>query len=198
MFIRISNLKTLVDDFVQDTPKDLPKSVRDAMDHGLSYAPVAKELYTNVMKYHLYHTTFVRETGCVIQPELPWLLASPDGLIVDHSEAKTGLIEIKCPKSKRECCLADLLKDESFYIKKTSEGDIVLDKKHSYGYYTQIQMAMGVCGAKFCDFIVFTFKTIVILRTPFDEEYFSKLVGKLNLFYEKHLLKKIKGISTEA
>ena len=49
------------------------------------------------MKFVLKHDINVRESGLVIQPNLFWLAASPDGLVSDHSDSrKGGLIEIKC------------------------------------------------------------------------------------------------------
>jgi len=76
-------------------------------------------------------------------------------------------------------------------VSKNDDGTLFLKKKHSYGYFTQIQMAMGLSGISFCDFVVFTFTTIIIIRIPFGKEYFTKLVSKLNNFYEEYYLKTI-------
>ena len=46
-----------------------------------------------------------------------------------------------------------------------------LKKDHPNGYYTQIQMAMGFSQITFCDFIVYTFDGMIIIRTQFDEDY---------------------------
>ena len=48
-----------------------------------------------------------------IQKNLFWLSASPDGLIVDSIEGP-GLIEIKCPSSKRNLTLSEMLLDRNF------------------------------------------------------------------------------------
>ena len=120
----------------------------------------------------------LRETGIVIQPNLCWLAASPDGLIYDK---ELGLIEIKCPYSKRELTPEELLEDEP--VKP------VLKQTHSFGYYTQIQMAMGLCGLNFCDFIVYTF---IVSRTISHEEFFERIVPRLNLFYKDYMLPNIK------
>ena len=52
----------------------------------------------------------------------------------------------------------------------------------------QIQMAMGLAHATFCDFIVYTFRGMFIIRTLFDENYFHEVVTKLNVFYKEYLL----------
>lgn len=190
VLIRQRNFENLITEFTsQKKNHELPKSMKDNFEHGKRYEPIARKLYENVMNYHLKHVCSVRETGCVVQPNLPWLLASPDGLVIDCEEI--GLIEIKCPKTKANHTVDQLLADEKFYVGKLKDGTLYLKKAHSYGYYTQIQMAMGMCGLSFCDFIVYTFKTIIIIRTAFDKEYFTNLVSKLNKFYEKYLLKHI-------
>lgn len=188
VFIRQRNFENLLAEFTK--PKtNLPKSVRDNFEHGKNYEPIARQVYQNVLNYKLNRNCTVRETGCVIQPNLPWLLASPDGLVVDPDGI--GLIEIKCPKSKANHTLKEMLGDKSFYVGENDDGTLYLKEKHSYGYFTQIQMAMGLSGISFCDFVVFTFTTIIIIRIPFDKEYFTQLVSKLNNFYEKYLLKSI-------
>ena len=46
-------------------------------------------------------------------------------------------------------------------------------------------MAMGLSGASLCDFVVYTFKGLIIARTKFDNEYFLELLDKLNSFYSQ-------------
>ena len=52
-------------------------------------------------------------------------------------------------------------------------------------------MAMGLAGASFCDFVVYTFKGLIIVRTYFDNEYFLELVDVLNSFYKAYMLPKL-------
>ena len=81
------------------------------------------------MNYSLKNIISVRETGIVIQPNLYWLAASPDGLVFDNSEFES--IEIKCPYSKREWTPEEMLQDEKFYVK-LFEGKPIL--KHATKY----------------------------------------------------------------
>ena len=134
----------------------------------------------------------IRETGVIIQPIIFWLAASPDGLINDKSsdnENTSGLVEIKCPKSKRSATITELLADKSFYLTKVHD-ELVLKKDHPNGYYTQIQMAMGLAGASFCDFVVYTHTGMIIVRTPFDKVFFIELIKQLNTFYKSFMLPK--------
>ena len=98
-----------------------------------------------------------------------------------------GLTEIKCPKSKQFMSPEELLKDENFYMCSLN-GFPELKEYRSHGYYSQIQMAMGLCGLSFCDFLVYTFKGMIISRTLFDPSYFEELLTKLNNFYKKYML----------
>ena len=81
---------------------ELPQMVQDAFKHGGEYEPVARRQYEEYLKYNLRHDVSVRETGIVVQPHLFWLAASPDGLVADKTGDAIGLIEIKCPKSKKK------------------------------------------------------------------------------------------------
>ena len=124
------------------------------------------------MKFHLNRNTDIRETGLLLQPKLFWLAASPDGLVSDKSNEdvrQIGLIEIKCPKSKKNSKINDLVHDQSFYVK-YEDGVPVLKKDHPNGYCTQIQMVMGLSETTFCDFIAYTFDGMIIIRTQFDED----------------------------
>ena len=78
----------------------------------------------------LTHDINVCETGLVIQPNLYWPTASPDGLISNHySSRKADLIEIKCPKSKCNCTPQKILQNK-FYVH-YEDGKLQL-KKHHY------------------------------------------------------------------
>ena len=123
------------------------------------------------MKIGLKHSIDVRETGIVVQPKLFWLAASPDGLITDKTGAGIGLIEIKCPKTKKDFSPTEIVTDTRFYITLV-DGKPSLRKHHAHGYYSQVQMTMGLVGASFCDFVVYTFKGLIIVKTYFDNEYF--------------------------
>jgi len=82
------------------------------------------------------------------------------------------------------------VQDPNFYVY-LDNGKPTLKKTHSNGYYSQIQLAMGLSGIKFCDFIVYTYKGIIIARTQFDKIYFDELLEKLTIFYINYILPKL-------
>ncbi|XP_065069492.1 uncharacterized protein LOC135694605 [Rhopilema esculentum] len=174
---RKRNFEALANQLLNPKPEtELPQLVKDAFKHGIMYEPVARKQYEEYLKYNLRHDAAVRETGIVVQPYLFWLAASPDGLVSDNAEAGTGLLEIKFPETKKE----------EYPRWPLVNGKPELKREH--GYYTQIQMAMGLSGAPYCDFIVYTFKGLIIVRTPFNNEYFVNVIQKLNIFYRKYML----------
>ena len=62
-----------------------------------------------------------------------------------------------------------------------------LKEEHSNGYYSQIQMTMGLSQLKFCNFIVYSFKGMIIILIPFGEIYFIKLTKNLNYFFKNFI-----------
>ena len=69
----------------------------------------------------------------------------------------------------------------------------MLKKDHNFGCYTEIQVAMGFCRAKWCDFVVYFFKRIIIVRIPYDYAYYKKVLQQLDDFYFKWYLPQLMG-----
>ena len=154
---------------------------------GKKFKLIARQIYVDVMKFKLKHISF-RKTGIAIQSLHYWLAASPDRLITDESDTPISrLNEIKCPFSKRNLHPQDMLKDENFYVK-LRDVTPHIKEKHSNGYYSQIKMAMGLSQLNFCDFIVHSFKGMIIFRIPFSKIYFIKPIEKLNHFLKNFAL----------
>ena len=170
---------------------DLPKRTQDLFNHGKTYEPIARNAYSDAMKLKLNRNVILRETGIVIQPMLYWLAASPDGIFFDPTSDTLGLLEIKCPATRKNSTPKELMEDETFYIGLDAEEKPYLKRDHHMGYFTQIQFAMGLAGIEFCDFIVYTLKGVIIARTSFDKDYFESLVKKCNNFYTKFMLPKL-------
>ena len=59
-------------------------------------------------------------------------------------------------------------------------------------YYYQVQRQMGITGAKWCDFIICTFKEMVIEQIPFDASFFTDMLLKLEQFFFKYFAKHVK------
>ena len=151
IFIRKRNFETLSRKLIER--KKITATVTKMLQHGKKFETVAREKYFDILK--LSRNVKIRETGLVINPEAFWLGASPDGLIVDaNAESNYGLIEIKCPESKKNCTSTEALLDWNFYVHLV-DGKPTLKKKHRLGYYSQGQFQSGICQLSWCDFVVY-------------------------------------------
>ena len=143
------------------------------------------------IKLKLRHLILVCETGIMIQPSLFCLAASPDGLVVyQTSDKKLLLLELKCSHTKRHMSPIGFVQDLNFYVNLENRKP-VLKKTRSTGCYSQIQLAIGLSGFDTFDFLVYTIKGLIIMRTEFDVLYFDFFIQKLNLFYKTFLLSRI-------
>ena len=125
--------------------------------------------------------------GLVVNPSLPWLGASPDGIVHDPSKSSVELLEIKCPYTHRLSAVEDAACDSSFFAE-LSDGKVTLKKNHKHYYQVQGQMALS--KVPWCDFMIYTFKNYAIQRIRFDSEFWDNIQTNLTEFYFKHLLPK--------
>ena len=107
---------------------------------------------------------YEKQTGAIVfpaefyvHPEHPYLGASPDGRI-----NRTGLLEIKCPASKKIKTL-----DESPH------------------YYAQVQLQLHCTSREWCDFVVWTPDDMHIERVKRDENWIHDNLGVLYAFHEE-------------
>ena len=95
------------------------------INHGLQNEVKARNSYCS-------QTGFViRTCGLVVNPSLPWLGASPDGLVEDPSQKCFGLLEIKCPYIHRFSTVQEACSDPSFFA--TVRNDkVTLKQEHKH------------------------------------------------------------------
>jgi hypothetical protein len=102
---------------------------------------------------------------------------------IDHF----GLAEAKCPSTKHNVTPLEACSDPKFCMEKTSELHCKLKENHPY--YSQVQGQMGVTGARWCDFIVYTSKGLYVQRIPFNHRHWSELKDKLEAYYFNQFVK---------
>lgn len=96
-----------------------------AMQWGIDTEPMARAAY------EVYSAHFVTEVGLIDHPVIRMSAASPDGLV-----GNDGLIEIKCPESKKHF-------------------ETLVSHKPSQDYIYQMQWQMACTGRNWCDFVSF-------------------------------------------
>jgi len=127
----------------------------------------------------------VRKCGLVINPSLPWLGTSPDGLVKDTTEQSFGLLEIKCPYTYRLSTVEDACSDPNFFA--SIKNDVVT-LKETHKHYYQIQGQMALSKISWCDFVIYTYRNFTVERIKFNEDCWNDMEPKLTEFYFNYIL----------
>ena len=138
-----------------------------------------------------HHDDFqVRASGFIINPELPWIGASPDGVVscTCHGD---GVLEIKCPFKTRNCSLTESCKDSSFCLGIGEEGVMAL--RHIHKYMFQVQAQMHIAEVSYCDFLVWTPQEVFTQRILYDPLFFHDAYGKVVNFIKTWVLPELLG-----
>ena len=116
-----------------------------------------------------HHTEKVTKCGLIVSDSVPYLAASPDGLV-----GMDAILEIKCPYQARDREISHI---SIPYLKET-DNVLSLNKNHNYFY--QIQ------GQLFCFFCVYTFKDFKIFEILRDESFIEQMNEQLKTFYKDY------------
>ena len=123
----------------------------------------------------------------MVSKSCPVLGASPDAKVIDKGYSICfGLAEVKCPYTKFNVTPLDACSDPDFFMEKVDDTHCRLKRGHAY--YAQVQGQMGVTGAKWCDFIVYTSKGMYVERIAFDPNYWQTLRNQLLQCYFEHFI----------
>ena len=122
----------------------------------------------------------VQGSGLWVNPDYPFLGASPDGII-----GKDTVVEIKCPYAGRE----EKIKPGKNFPFLSESCDKIFMLKFSKHYY-QVQGQMFITGRSNGKFMVFTLCDIQILDIPLDEVFCrTELLPRSTNFYKNHYKK---------
>lgn len=79
--------------------------------YGKANEIIAKQMYIRNTNNHLH------EEGFIVNPDLPFLGATPDGIMCEKST--TAIIEIKCPYSVRDMSICEACETRNdFFLQK--------------------------------------------------------------------------------
>ena len=140
--------------------------------HGKNYEKKA------LKQFEMAHDVKTKECGFFIYKEKPFLGATPDAVIDNEC-----IVEVKCPYKGRH---EKISPGRNFpYLELNEEGKVAL--KRSSRYYDQIQGQLLISRRKYCYFVVYTFKDLLVETVEFDEHYCKfSLIPKLESFYVSH------------
>ena len=169
--------------YKQDSKGSL-RSKPAPLQWGSQHESVARERYVKFMKKKGHKRLTVMERGLVVQSDLPYLGASPDGFVYcPGCREYQRLLEIKCPYKWRLLTPRVAAQDKKFFCYINSKGKVKLKKTSIY--YYQIQGLMALCKLKICDFVIWTLKSLLVIRVKFDETFWKKkMLPKLEEFFK--------------
>lgn len=163
-----------------------------ATAYGIEHEMPALQAYTTHQLMNGHSNMVVTASGFHINPDYPFLGASPDGSVYDPSSPQQpfGFVEIKCPYSFRDLSPVEACARAGFYCDLDVNGKLKLKATHAY--YAQVQGQMALGERPWCDFVVFTRKGINIERIYFNRSFWKdKLLPKLTNFYDNCVVPEI-------
>lgn len=145
-----------------------------ATKHGKRYESLARNQFTS--------ETGLATTPCgtVVLVVMPWLSASPDGLV----EQTSGILEVKCP-FVMDC--KELVCSGKYDVRNVG-NTYVLARNGPNGYYAQVQFQLYCTSRKLCYFYVWSVKSSILVEVPFDSTYINECIPRLHTFYFSQLL----------
>lgn len=155
-----------------------------ALKYGRQMEPEARKAYATRQKKLRHRSLKVEECGLFVHKDHVYVGASPDGLISCKC-CGTGVLEIKCPLSIAHENPNDV---GMGYLNKTEGG---WSLKENHAHYSQVQAEMAVTGTKWCDFVVYTHKGMIIERIAFNENTWMDLLSAAQHFYRHNVAPKL-------
>lgn len=167
-------------------PKPPTSFAERMMKWGRDNEDVAVQVYSGL---DAYKNVQVFECGLFISPEDSYLGASPDRVVYDPlATYPWGLLEVKCPHSVRKKTPLQAAKEAKTFMCREENGLLYLNETHQY--YYQVQGQLGIAGAKWCDFVVYTMQGISIQRINYDAGFWKSKAQLLSKFYYSYFLPK--------
>ena len=136
---------------------------------GVDHEDTARQQYIELLQQQ--HELFeYHAVGLTVDPEYPYLGASPDGA-VSCTYCGAGLLETKCPYKHRDEHPHHNISDSNFCLHRVAEA---VQLKTTHNYYLQIQGQMAICKRDYCDFVCWTVKGMHVERIAFDASVFNE------------------------
>jgi len=162
-----------------------------AIKWGNENEKLARCVYVQYMKKQGHDGLVVEDCGFIVSLCEAYLGASPDGRVTDPSSAQpNGILEIKCPYSKRTLTPNQACDDPSFYCK-IENGKMLLKSSHHYYHQVQLQLYVSSDMFSWCDFCVYTTKGCLVSRITLDDQWVKDYVPQLKEYFNNFMLEEI-------
>ena len=160
----------------------LPKPI----EWGRRFESVTVDRYTAYKKSQGCNIS-VCKCGFVIHPRFGWLGASLDRVVVDMScVCHHGLLEIKCPYSKRDETPEAACQDVHFFCA-LENSEVMLKQSHPYFHQVQLQLYVASDSAAWCDFCIYTCKGISVERIFPDQQWQEGAIPQLEKYFHNFM-----------
>lgn len=121
----------------------------------------------------------VNPSGLFINPNVPYLGATPDGLIDDD-----GIVEIKCPSSCSNLTPEDAIKSKKIIFLKFDIKTNTIDINKRHKYFFQIQGQLQITNRSYCIFVLWTPLGTYTKKVQRDDNFWEKeMENKLKTFF---------------
>lgn len=156
-----------------------------AVRHGITNEGKALRRYEAVLKQR-GRSVHLQSAGLFVDPQCPWLGASPDAVVFDPLEDPPwGCVEIKCPYTLKNADVPELLSANSCVVFDASRHPHL---KEDHLYFAQVVGQMGVTRLTWADFVFYGENFLAVQRIRFDEEVWRSMKRRLDVFYFDTLL----------
>lgn len=137
---RILHQKNKTDNLLRSVLYPKPMAVLPKpIEWGRNNEENAIKAYTTLMETQGHTNLVVTICGFIIHPSKGWLGASPDGFVCDPSSHEPcGILEVKCPDSKRDITAEEACNDPDFYC--------TFENGRLNQYFHQVQLQLYVCS----------------------------------------------------
>ncbi|XP_071579401.1 uncharacterized protein [Temnothorax nylanderi] len=150
----------------------------ESVQYGTKNEDVARESIENALNIS------IKRCGLFIDSKIPFLGASPDGLIEDD-----GIVEIKCPFAARFLTPEDAIESKVSNLRSLYNNGKDEKMKRSHIYYYQIQGQLHITQRQYCIFALWTPLGLKMEKIVRDDIFWTKnMVDKLVQFYEDCVL----------
>lgn len=145
-----------------------------SVKYGQANERRARQQYCKIQAVHTH------DCGLVVNPEFPFLGATPDATVCQGPEF--GLLEIKCPYSAREMTIDEAVAQRKIsWLSWSHETGWTICRESSYHY--QIQGQLLISGAPWCDLAIYTKKDFKSVRVYADVSLMEDMLKHLSSFY---------------
>lgn len=176
---------------IENPAKSIILSVCKPRDHPLKCEPVlwgknnedaALSAYNRLLSSSdtKHQNVCLRKEGFQISNAYPFIGVSVDSLMTCDCHGIT-VVEVKCPYTAKDKDCKTFLGSSNCHL----ENNLL---KKSHKYYSQVQLQMFVYNAKFCDFITWAPKFVIITYVQRDDEFINDMLNKCKNIYVSHIL----------